>query len=88
MGSGQVTHMLGMTLVRVTITGINWHTSDVECNGTLSCGCGMNDKDSQASNCDCPVQTRKIRVILKDLSESYVYLYVQSIVYRICIILL
>ena len=59
MGSGQVTHMLGMTLVRVTITGINWHTSDAECDGILSCDCEINDKDSQASSCDCPVQTKK-----------------------------
>ena len=60
MGSGQVTHMLGMTLVRVTTTDIDWHTSDVECDGTLSCDCGINDKDSQASSCDCPEQISKL----------------------------
>ena len=26
-----MTHMLGVTLVRVTITDINWHMSHVEC---------------------------------------------------------
>ena len=28
------------------ITCINWHTSDVECNGVLSCDCGADDEDS------------------------------------------
>ena len=39
MGSGQVTHMPGMTPVRGPITGINWHMSDVECDDILSYDC-------------------------------------------------
>ena len=39
------------------ITGIIWHTSDVECDGTVSCDCAINAKDNQASNFDCPTLT-------------------------------
>ena len=61
------------------------HTSDVGSDGILSCDCGTNDKDSQASSCDCPVQIRKIRVISTYLSKlhslyKYLYLYVQPFV--------
>ena len=37
--------MPGMTQVRV-ITCLNWHTSDIECNGILSCDCGTDNRDS------------------------------------------
>ena len=37
--------MPGMTQVRVT-TCLNWHMSDVECNGILSCDCGTDNGDS------------------------------------------
>ena len=38
--------MPGMTQVIVK-TCLNWHTSDVECDGILSCDCGTDNGDSQ-----------------------------------------
>ena len=37
--------MLGMIHMGVTIC-INGHTSDVECNGILSCDCSSDDKEN------------------------------------------
>ena len=52
--------MPGMLHMAITAC-LNEHMSDVEGNGMLSCGCGIDDEDSPKDYWDCLPKTSKTR---------------------------